>query len=48
MPDYTVPLSRKEMQQHNGTPVEGEGSGEGNSSGNPDVTAPEAKTGGPS
>jgi molybdopterin-containing oxidoreductase family iron-sulfur binding subunit len=48
MPDYTVPLSRKEMQLKNGTPVEGEGGSEDKSSGNPDVTAPAAKSGGPS
>ncbi|HWZ95465.1 MAG TPA: TAT-variant-translocated molybdopterin oxidoreductase [Opitutaceae bacterium] len=48
MPDYTVPLSRKELQQHNGTPAEGEGSGDDKSPGDPNAVAPAAKIGGSS
>jgi molybdopterin-containing oxidoreductase family iron-sulfur binding subunit len=46
MPDYTVPLSRKELQLKLGAPVEGEGSGEGKSSDSPNLSSPPAKNGG--
>jgi hypothetical protein len=48
MPDYTVPLSRKELQLKNGTPVDGEGGGEEKTSGDPANIAPVPKLGGPS